>query len=188
MGTHTTTKPRHVVHSPAQVVNDHAIHFAFDNQTNSRGRRGLADFVGTGLSLAFGTATAAQIDALRQQITDAVQHQMAVVHNVGRLITLINQQGLEQRETRRQLATFEQAHNAFVRKEVERWAAHSVGNRVLISEQAIGSLTNLDVAMHRELEAITRLHELLRNGQLTEYLLPPTLIRDIARLRPRTNG
>ena len=61
------------------------------NVSPNRDRRGILDFVGTGLNWAFGTATQAQVDALQEAVDAAGATQHAIVHNIKELITVVNQ-------------------------------------------------------------------------------------------------
>ena len=139
------------------------------------------DVVGQGLSWAFGTATAAQIEDVQKQLDRAHGQQSAVVHNVERLITLVNQTSLEQRQTRKQLAILEHAHDAFIRNEQSRWETYDNRKKLLLMEQMVRSLINIDEGLHRELGAIEHLHDVLRSGLLTEIICPPELINGIAK-------
>ena len=73
------------------------------NVSPNRSRRGILDFVGTGLNWAFGTATQAQVDALQEAVDAAGTTQHAIVHNIEELITVVNQTQRQGVDTRRKL-------------------------------------------------------------------------------------
>ena len=64
---------------------------------STRHRRGVLDFVGTGLNWAFGTATESQVEQLQLTVKAASVSQKAIVHNVRKLITVVNQTQMEGR-------------------------------------------------------------------------------------------
>ena len=152
------------------------------NVSPNRDRRGILDFVGTGLNWAFGTATQAQVDALQEAVDAAGTTQRAIVHNVKELITVVNQTQQEGLDTRRRLLTLSTSYDRFVRAENDRWNRFDHNTRLLILEEYINTLLWLDAAIWRGLNRIQMLHRALRAGDLTEELCPVTLLKEISRL------
>ena len=152
------------------------------NLTTTRERRGVLDFIGTGLNWAFGTATQAQVDQLQQAVVAARDSQRAVVHNVQELITVVNQTRLEEKDTRRKLATLSGAYDSFVTHENTRWQRHVEGTQLLMAEEYVDTLLWLDAAVWKDIENVDELQRSLRAGQLTEGLCPMTLIKTISDL------
>ena len=152
------------------------------NVSPNRDRRGVLDFVGTGLNWAFGTATQAQVDALQEAVDAAGTTQRVIVHNVKELITVVNQTQREGIDTRRKLQVLSTAYDRFVQTENGRWSRFDHNTRLLILEEYINTLLWLDTAIWKSLDRIQMLHRSLRAGDLTEELCPVTLLREISRL------
>ena len=141
-----------------------------------RPRRGILDFVGTGLNWAFGTATEAQVKQLQSAVDNARSQQKAVVHNIQELITVVNQTQLTGRDTRMKLAALTQAYDGFIKFEGDRWRRFDHNTQLLMMEEYIDSLLWLDTSVWREIAVVRGLHLSLRAGQLTEQLCPVSLL------------
>ena len=102
------------------------------NITARRDRRGVIDFIGEGLSWAFGMATQSQVDQLTRAVNAARTSQNAVVHNNSELITVVNQTQLEGIYTRRKLATLSDSYDRFVENESNRWGRYGRCTRLLM--------------------------------------------------------
>ena len=149
---------------------------------NDRDRRGVLDFVGTGLNWAFGTATQAQVDTLQGAVDAAAASQQAIVHNVKELITVVNQAQREGIDTHRKLAILSTSYDHFIQHENTRWARFDHNTRLLMVEEYIHSLLWLDAAVWKRITRIQALHGSLRAGELTGELCPESLVREISRL------
>ena len=152
------------------------------NVSPNRDRRGILDFVGTGLNWAFGTATQAQVDALQEAVDVAGAREEAIVHNVRELITVVNQTQQEGIDTRQRLLVLSTSYDRFVQAENNRWKRFDHNTRLLILEEYINTLLWLDATIWRSLDRIQTLHGSLRAGDLTEELCPVSLLREISRL------
>ena len=152
------------------------------NVSPDRDRRGVLDFVGTGLNWAFGTATQAQVDALQGAVDAAAVSQRAIVHNVKELITVVNQTQREGIDTSRKVQVLSIAYDRFVRAENDRWSRFDHNTRLLILEEYINTLLWLDTAIWKSLDRIQMLHRSLRAGALTEELCPESLLPEISKL------
>ena len=152
------------------------------NVTPVRDRRGVLDFVGTGLNWAFGTATQAQVNALQNAVDKARTSQQAIVHNVKEMITVINQTQREGIDTRRKLLTMSESFNRFVQSENDRWHRFDHNTKWLMMEEYVNTLLWLDTAVWKGINRIQALHGFLRAGDLTEELCPMSLLRKISRL------
>ena len=150
--------------------------------SSPRHRRGVLDFIGTGLNWAFGTATQAQVDKLQGAIDVARSSQQAIVHNVREMITVINQTQREGIDTRRKLVTLSTSYDRFVRSENDRWHRFDSNTRLLITEEYVNTLLWLDTAVWKGINRIQALHGFLRAGDLTEELCPLSLLQKISRL------
>ena len=148
----------------------------------TRERRGVLDFIGTGLNWAFGTATQGQIDALQNAVDLARTSQQAVVHNVNEMITVINQTQREGLDTRQKLSTLSTSYNRFVRAENNRWNRFDHNTRLLMIEEYVNTLLWLDTAVWKRIDKIQMMHSSLRAGHLTEELCPVRLLKEISRL------
>ena len=151
------------------------------NLTNNRERRGLLDFVGQGLNWAFGTATEAQIGQLRTAVDKAHKSQEAIVHNIGELITVVNQTQLETRDTRIKLASLATAYDQFIEMENSRWSRFDHNTKLLMMEQYLDSLLWLDTSVWKQISNTQQLHRSLRAGELTGELCPMPLLHQISR-------
>ena len=147
-----------------------------------RPRRGILDFVGTGLNWAFGTATEAQVKQLQSAVDSARGQQKAIVHNVRELITVVNQTQLEGRDMRMKLAALSTAYDRFVTHESDRWDRFDHNTQLLMMKEYLDSLLWLDTSVWRGVNVIRDMHRSLRAGQLTEQLCPVSLLREIGRL------
>ena len=147
-----------------------------------RRRRGVLDFIGTGLNWAFGTATQAQVDALQGAVDAASTTQKAIVHNVQELITVVNQTQQEGIDTRQRLLVLSTSYDRFMRAENNRWRRFDHNTRLLILEEYINTLLWLDAAIWKGLGRIQMLHRSLRAGDLTEELCPVSLLQEISGL------
>ena len=145
-----------------------------------RDRRGVLDFVGTGLNWAFGTATQSQVDALQDAVDMARTSQQAIVHNARELIMVVNQTQLEGIDTRRKLLTLSTSYNQFVQAENKRWDRFDQNTRLLMVEEYVNTLLWLDTAVWKGITRIQTLHGSLRAGDLTEELCPVSLLRKIS--------
>ena len=150
--------------------------------SSPRRRRGVLDFVGTGLNWAFGTATQAQVDALQGAVDAAGTTQRAIVHNVRELITVVNQTRQQGVDTRRRLLMLSTSYDKFVRAENDRWNRFDHNTRLLMIEEYVNTLLWLDAAIWKGLSRIQMLHRSLRAGDLTEELCPVALLREISAL------
>ena len=152
------------------------------NVAPTRDRRGVLDFVGTGLNWAFGTATQAQVDALQGAVDAAGATQRAIVHNVKELITVVNQTQQEGEDTRHRLLMLSASYDQFVSAENHRWNRFDQNTKLLMLEDYVNTLLWLDTAVWKNLNRIHMLHRSLRTGDLTEELCPITLLEEISRL------
>ena len=149
---------------------DQELEYTIRNES-LRPRRGVIDFVGTGLNWAFGTATEAQVRQLQDAVNTARKQQQAVVHNVQELITVVNQTQLEGRDTRMKLAALSTAYDRFIATESDRWSRFDHNTQLLMMEEYIDSLLWLDTSVWRDINTIRDLHRSLRAGRLTEQCL-----------------
>ena len=147
-----------------------------------RKRRGVLDFVGTGLNWAFGTATESQVQQLQSAVDKARTSQRAIVHNVQELITVVNQTQMEGRDTGIKLAALSEAYDHFIRHEGPRWRSYGHSSKLLMMEEYIDSLLWLDTSVWRQITLVQNLHRSLRAGRLTEGLCPLSLLREICQL------
>ena len=150
--------------------------------TSDRERRGVLDFIGTGLNWAFGTATQSQVDALQKAVDAASASQHAIVHNIKELITVVNQTQLEGVDTRRKLSALSTSYDRFVHRENDRWDRFDHNTKLLMMEEYINSLLWLDAAVWKGINRIRALHGSLRAGDFTEELCPASLLMEISRL------
>ena len=138
------------------------------NFTIRRDRRGVLDFIGSGLNWAFGTATQSQVDKLQYAVDAGRASQHAVVHNVQELITVVNQTQLRGEDTRLKLATLSETYDRFVKNEQDRWGRYDENTKLLMMEEYIDSLLWLDTAVWRQIDFIQTLHRSLRRVHLTD--------------------
>ena len=157
------------------------------NLTSTRQRRGVLDFVGTGLNWAFGTATEAQVTRLQDAVHAAQTSQHAIVHNIQELVTVVNRTRVEQRNAQLKLKTLADNYDAFVVAEGRRWGRHEENNRVIILEEYVDSLLWMNNAITNEDELVNRLHLALRYDRLTEDLCPISLLEEIVQLASEHN-
>ena len=160
---------------------DQELEYTIRNES-LRPRRGVLDFVGTGLNWAFGTATEAQVRQLQDAVNTARKQQQAVVHNVQELITVVNQTQLEGRDTRMKLAALSTAYDRFIATESDRWSRFDHNTQLLMMEEYIDSLLWLDTSVWRDINTIRDLHRSLRAGRLTEQLCPVSILKEIGQL------
>jgi hypothetical protein len=175
------TEKKELLYRNLQLIRaDSTIHFEL-SKSITRQKRGLIDGGGWLLNKVFGLATEEQVKAIQRELTKSARQEQAIVHNVNKLITIMNQTRLEEKATRKYLRQLEIAHNELVLSEKAKWLTVGAEQQLLMMENMVQSLNNIDEGLHRELNNIDKLHNTLRLGILTEDICPIELIAEIVK-------
>ena len=122
-----------------------------------------------------------QTQAVQQELIRSSRLDHVIVHNVNKLITIVNQSHLEEKARRKYLRKLEVAHYELVRSEQAKWMTIGAEHHIQMMEDMVVSLNDIDEWLHRELDNVDKLHNTLRLGSLTEDIFPIELIAQIVK-------
>jgi hypothetical protein len=145
-----------------------------------RQKRGLIDIGGTILNKVFGVATQAQVDQVNAALEYASRQGRVVTHHVNQLITIVNNTQMEERATRKKLNDLIFQVKLIHEEEYHKWQSFNGIAKAQMIDELLSMLESIDEALQREIRIESDIKETLENEQLTEFIFPEQLLKDIA--------
>ena len=179
---HNNSYDLELYHGHLAALDNYFVDIPWTSQrTRSRTSRSI-NFVGDGLSWAFGVATKNQLRQVASIVADLVNKEQMDHHVLSDLYSVVNQEHFLLNETRSALTSLHSEMNSVITRYAREFG--QVHNRIITNQlgNMINALETQAALIRSRLMEWHNLKNNLEHSYLDEYVLPPTLYSKISTL------